>query len=449
MTAKARIFRLDDDATDRGFDEADLDRLVENFNARKQGSPNDIPAPWHLGHEDDRKVEQAFLKSFVKRTDLPALATPNKVWREGKELWSEVTIPTIALPLHQLYPQRSAEIYRDYRGQGPTLKGVGMLGATQPAKKGLGAVVLNDEAGGEYVVATPVAGLERFMDGATATTPQTELGALILSKVQAVAAADEGKTTDSVLQEVAQAAGLDSAGFMALLSGQSTVELSDEQAAAMANVLGVTMDEIKAAAGLKPTGDAPADAPADDQEVAKMSEPKIQPVSPEKFAELQQTVNALKARDTEKDELLKAQRAEIAKLQAAKATEQAERFSERITNVVERDFLSTGRISPAHKEALTGILKRASGLEQFAEGQDPLTATIEVLAQLLPAKAESGVRRPPTPRAADVRIQDVVTAFQEQQRLMPHLRFESFAENVGALSAEDIAKGKALLPESK
>lgn len=156
---RARIFRIDGDESDKGFDLAALDTIVANFSARKVGTQTDVPAPVHLGHEDDRAIERAVL-----RTDLPSLGEPRKLWRDGTELWAEIEAPEAVLPLYTLYPNRSAEIYRDFQGRGPTLKGIGLLGASQPAKKGLGPVVLNDATGGEYVCANPVDGAIQFTE---------------------------------------------------------------------------------------------------------------------------------------------------------------------------------------------------------------------------------------------------------------------------------------------
>lgn len=449
VTGRACIYRIDGDATDRGFTTGDLDRLIENFNARKAGTSNDVPAPWHLGHEDDRKVESAFLKALVRRTDLPALAEPTKLWRKGAELWSEVKVPTPALPLLTLYPYRSAEIYRDYHGQGPTLKGVGMLGATQPAKKGLGPVVLNDATGGEYVCAPSIDEPLMFMEGEVGA-----MGPKILAKIQAIAAADEGKTTDSVLQEVAQAARLDSAGLLGLLTGQSDVVLSSEQAAAMANVLGMTMDEIQTG-----MGGAPDDEAIDEDEEEDMAEkkPAVKPeakpelptdgaVTAEQFAELRGHVEALRTRDREKDELLKAQRATIASLQTEGDKLRVERFHERVDLLVKADLLDAGRISPAHKDQVTKLLRQYGGVEKFAEGEAGLTATIDLLKELLPAKAESAVRRPVTQAPRDQRVKQAVAAFAAQRATGMQCSFETFAEAAHALSPEEIAAAMAALP---
>lgn len=165
-SGEACIFRLDGDDSDRKFTETDLDTVVANFAARKAGTQSDVPAPWHLGHEEDRAIESRLL---ANRTDLPAIAKTEAVFRKGLELWAKVSGPGATRPILDLYPYRSAELYRDYPGQGPTLKGVGLLGASQPAKKGLGAVVLNDATGGEYVITAPVLDTVRFQEAPMAT----------------------------------------------------------------------------------------------------------------------------------------------------------------------------------------------------------------------------------------------------------------------------------------
>ena len=167
-SGEACIFRLDGDASDRGFTESDLDKIVANFSARKPGTQTDVPAPWHLGHEEDRAVESRILAT---RTDFPALARTDLVYRKGRELWAKSSGPAETRAIHALYPHRSAEIYRNYPGQGPTLKGVGLLGAAQAAKKGLGPVVLNDATGGEYVITAPVLEAVRFQEAHMPTTP--------------------------------------------------------------------------------------------------------------------------------------------------------------------------------------------------------------------------------------------------------------------------------------
>ena len=441
------------DGTDRGFGEKDLDRVVENFAARKVGSPNDVPAPWHLGHEDDRLVEGAFLKTLVKRTDLPALAEPTRLWRKGAELWSEVQVPEIALPLLALYPSRSAEIYRDFRGQGPTLKGVGLLGATQPAKKGLGPVVLNDASGSEYVVTDPVRDAITFME----PMPQTGMGPKLLKKIQSIAAAEDGKTTDSVLQDVAKAARMDSASLLGLLTGQSDVVLSAEQAAGIATALGMTMAEVQAGGmPAEDEEDAMKDPKAAKAEAEKAEAEKLKAKKPveamaegptaEQFNELVQTVAALQAGDREKNELLTAQKHTIAALQTQNATVQAERFNERLEALVQRDLLDTGRISPAHKERVVKLLRPFGGVEKFAEGETGLVETVGLLKDLLVPKTESAVRRPVHNGSSDQRIKGVLQAFAEHRRLGMRGGFETFAELAHALTPEEIVAAKAQLP---
>ena len=350
-TGKACIYRVDGDATDRGFTTADLDRVVANFSARAPGTQTDVAAPWHLGHEEDRAVERAIL-----RTDLPAMAATRRLWRDGAELWAEIEAPARVLPVFELYPDRSAEIYRDYQGRGPTLKGVGMLGASQPAKKGMGPVVLNDATGGEYVCTPPVSTAVEF-------------------------AAKEAPMKPEIKPET------------------------------------------------KPESAKPAETPTVEQ-----------------FAEVVSRVKALEGQNTEKNELLGQQKVVIAALKAQAEAATVEKFSEQITGIVDREFVAVGRVSPGLAGKLVTLLRKAQGLEKFAEGESSLTATVALLKEILPTHTKPSHRPVSTPDA-DAALRAKVEQFVDYRRVQGGTAsWEGFAENALVLSVDQITKGAAMLP---
>lgn len=137
------------------FGTKELDKIVRNFEATNKGwtadgrnerllnpalyiPPNpDAPANASIGHEAD----QAYLKKLLARTDNPAAGWVSKLWRSGEYLMGEVdNIPAPVLELLNSKQLRtcSAEVYRDYKGLGPTFRRVAFLGATPPERKDLG-----------------------------------------------------------------------------------------------------------------------------------------------------------------------------------------------------------------------------------------------------------------------------------------------------------------------
>ena len=123
------------------------------------------------------------------------------------------------------------------------------------------------------------------------------------------------------------------------------------------------------------------------EEAEAMAEKSKTPTA-EQFSELSKRTEALEKSNAEKNELLGAQRKQIAQLESDRDRERSERFSERVDTIVKREFLDAGRVGPGQQEAITKLLRQHRGLERFSETDAAFQATVELLKDLIPAKTE-------------------------------------------------------------
>jgi hypothetical protein len=128
------IFTADPEPGPRKYTRDQLQVIAENFNGGiKRRFNEDLKNPLVIGHEEDQQI--------LKRSDLPAAGWVDKVWVDGDRLMGQAT--RVPDPVRSwidsgLYRTWSAEIYRDYKGAGPALRRVALLGADIPHKKDLG-----------------------------------------------------------------------------------------------------------------------------------------------------------------------------------------------------------------------------------------------------------------------------------------------------------------------
>lgn len=114
----------------------DLDSMVRNFKRSSMGSNPDLRVPAVLGHEENQE--------FLDRSDLPAAAWCDRLYREGTKLKADFTDvpPRIAqLLVARRYRKVSAEVYdqppEGVPGQGKMLRRVAFLGGDIPQIKSL------------------------------------------------------------------------------------------------------------------------------------------------------------------------------------------------------------------------------------------------------------------------------------------------------------------------
>lgn len=484
-SGRACIWALDGDATDRGFTSKDVDDMVANSgpNGRIQRVfGEEITAPWRLGHEDDGELEEAFREAAaLPRTDHPALAHVRRpLWRaksptdptpqdDGPALWCDFSdMPTPVRELTKtLYPWRSAEITRDYRGLGAAVLGVGMIGARRPGKKNLGPMSFNAEGGRTTVEVYPMKPVQdpvQFMD-------ETPLGMKILQKAQAKAAANEDQTTDTVMAELLEATGLDSPSFQAALMGQGD-GFTDQQLMAVANVLQMDAAELQAAAGQAPASDAPADDAAaagddddEDMEVEQMAEKTKkakqakatrpakgrgtsgdQPVTltREEFAELQADAKAGQDLRAEFAEL----KADVAKARQARAASERKASAAEIEAWAQQELFAEGRVTGDNRDLVLHALKAThpAAIETFASEDDAHTVLKRVLQAVTTPKTRQGrtARSGHTPHRGDDTDKPkavVEQYFHEkvQGQTRTNVKVETFAEMAGC-TAEEIAR---------
>ncbi len=115
---------------------ADLDAMVENFNAYCSGPKPLMHVPAVLGHEEDQ--------AFLERSDLPAAGWVSHLYREGNSLYADFAevAPQVAnLVKAHRYRTVSSEIYdsppEGIPGNGKLLRRVAFLGADQPQIKAI------------------------------------------------------------------------------------------------------------------------------------------------------------------------------------------------------------------------------------------------------------------------------------------------------------------------
>jgi hypothetical protein len=128
------IFTADAEAGPRKYTQEDLQTIADNFNGGIKAAHNeDLKNPLVIGHEEDQQI--------LKRSDLPAAGWIESVHVDGNRLMGVANrVPDTVRSWIDAgsYRNWSAEIYRDYKGSGPTLRRVALLGADIPHKKDLG-----------------------------------------------------------------------------------------------------------------------------------------------------------------------------------------------------------------------------------------------------------------------------------------------------------------------
>ncbi len=134
---------------------ADLDRMVENFNAYCTGGKPLMHVPAVLGHEEDQ--------SFLERSDLPAAGWVSHLYREGNSLYADISevAPQVAnLVKAHRYRTVSAEIYDEppegIPGQGKLLRRVAFLGADQPQIKAISDIPMPESHHEQFASWRPV-----------------------------------------------------------------------------------------------------------------------------------------------------------------------------------------------------------------------------------------------------------------------------------------------------
>ncbi len=130
------IFTADPEPGPRKYTRDQLQTIADNFNGGiKSRFGEDLLNPLVIGHEEDQQI--------LKRSDLPAAGWIDKVWVDGDRLMGQANrVPDLVRSWIDsgAYRTWSAEIYRDYKGSGPALRRVALLGADIPHKKDLGEI---------------------------------------------------------------------------------------------------------------------------------------------------------------------------------------------------------------------------------------------------------------------------------------------------------------------
>lgn len=138
--SEVAIFRA---GTHRGktYTPRDLDSMVSNFRRNSAGGKPTLRVPAVLGHEEKQDL--------LNRSDLPAAAWANKLYRKGPVLYADfegVPEPVAKLIEGRAYRTVSAEVYDEppdgLTGKGKTLRRVAFLGGDIPQIKGLGDIPL-------------------------------------------------------------------------------------------------------------------------------------------------------------------------------------------------------------------------------------------------------------------------------------------------------------------
>lgn len=149
--APVRIFTVGERLpSGRIADEAFVDQAIRNWQQHQaKGDPRFPKPPAYLipaasvslGHHDNSSIAQA----YAERSDLPAVGWPaGRLYRQGPHLYAErfegVPVGLAAWVNSGNIPHVSSEFYENYRGLGPCLRRVAMLGADVPACKDLGPI---------------------------------------------------------------------------------------------------------------------------------------------------------------------------------------------------------------------------------------------------------------------------------------------------------------------
>lgn len=151
--ARLRGVEIFASGTHRGktYTEADLDAMVQNFQEFSAGPKPLVAVPAVLGHEETQE--------FLDRTDLPAAAWAERVYRDGGKLRADFTdVPAKVAKLIRTrrYRTVSAEVYDEpptgVPGKGKMLRRVAFLGGDIPQIKSLDDIPMpeeHNERGGE------------------------------------------------------------------------------------------------------------------------------------------------------------------------------------------------------------------------------------------------------------------------------------------------------------
>lgn len=125
----------------KAYSAADLDQMVANFKAYSTGARPLLRVPAVLGHEEDQ--------TYLERSDLPAAAWVENVYREGNTLFADFADvpPQVARLIRgKRYRTVSAEIYdsppEGVPGEGKMLRRVAFLGGDIPQVKSLADIPL-------------------------------------------------------------------------------------------------------------------------------------------------------------------------------------------------------------------------------------------------------------------------------------------------------------------
>lgn len=138
---------------DKKYTDQDLDEMAANFNRFSAGAQPLVRVPAVLGHEETQE--------FLDRSDLPAAAWAQRVWREGKSDpatnrfaklkadFGEVPPKVARLIRNHAYRTVSAEVYDEppegVPGRGKMLRRVAFLGGEIPQIKSLDDIPQPDE----------------------------------------------------------------------------------------------------------------------------------------------------------------------------------------------------------------------------------------------------------------------------------------------------------------
>lgn len=140
---------------------SDLDQMVANFNAHSSGARPLLRVPAVLGHEEDQ--------TYLERSDLPAAAWVEKLYREGNVLkadFADVPPQVAALLKGKRYRTISAEVYDEppegVPGEGKMLRRVAFLGGDIPQVKSLADIPLPEAHSERFARWTPT--LFRFRE---------------------------------------------------------------------------------------------------------------------------------------------------------------------------------------------------------------------------------------------------------------------------------------------
>lgn len=342
-TKPFRIFTADPTPGPRRYTRDELQNIADNFGDSgriKTQLGEDLQNPVVIGHEEDQEV--------LRRSDLPAAGWLHNVYMEGDNLMgvaAEVPDPVRTWVDGGQYRTWSAEIYRDYKGMGPTLRRVALLGADIPHKKDLGKIEWENHAEGEeYETIT------QHKEGYAMTRAE------LIAKLR-------GPVLEAATAESFSEAQVDA--FFETLTDETLEKFAGDEMQFEAKGM---MRLVPVAAPAAPAAPKPA-APAAPAAAGGLPVPGAAP-APQRFTETEEG-KALKG-------LVQQQNNRIAELENKAKNNKIEAYVE--------GLVSSGQVSGENVDRVRSYLRKSDGIEKYAEGESALDTAMATLAAVLPKK---------------------------------------------------------------